>query len=154
MTFGYDDDAVDDEVRIGFTGAGYLPEYLGDTTITDDDTPRVIVFNRYEPNVDTEGNSSTYTVSLDTSPTSTVTIGRGTLGNNSDQVRVTGFPKYFDANNWDTPQTITVQAIDDYIDDGNLETTIRHTVTSSGDYSGVTAGSLSFRAVDNDMVRP
>ena len=150
VTFADDVDAVDDEVRMSFTGAGYLPEYLG-VTITDDDTPRV-AFSIGTNEVDiNEDSSSTYRIRLATSPTSHVTIDK-TIANNSDQVRVTGFPLHFDALNWGTDQTITVKAIDDYIADGDLRLTIKHHLTTSSDYSGLTLQSVFIKTIDDDMV--
>ena len=149
-TFADDDDGVDDEVRISFTGADYLPAYL-DVTVRDNDNQRV-AFSIGTNEVDiNEDSSSTYRIRLATSPTSHVTIDK-TIANNSDQVRVTGFPLHFDALNWGTDQTITVEAIDDDIDDGDLRLTIKHHLTTSSDYSGLTLQSVFIKTIDDDMV--
>ena len=59
----------------------------------------------------------------------------------------------FDADDWNTAQTVTVTAVDDDLDNaGNARTaTITHTVSASGtDYASVTADPVTVTVTDDD----
>ncbi len=88
-------------------------------------TPRVVV----TPTALTieEGRSGTYTVKLNTAPSANVTV---TVGGESGEVTVTGSPLTFTPGNYDTAQTVTVNAGTD--DDSTDDTaTLTHTSASS-----------------------
>ncbi len=74
-----------------------------------------------------EGGSATYTVKLNTAPSANVTV---TVGGQSGEVTVTGSPLTFTPINYDTAQTVTVNAGTD--DDSTDDTaTLTHTATST-----------------------
>ena len=114
-------------------------------TITDDDTRDV----RVAPTtleID-EGGSEIYTVVLTSQPTAAVTVSVTKSGD--DDITVNKSPLTFTASNWNTAQTVTVNAAEDG-DAAAGTATITHGVTSSGDYSGETASSVSVTERDND----
>ena len=115
-----------------------------EVTIADDDE-RGVTVSRTSLSV-REVRSATYTVRLTSEPTRTVTV-RPSVTDNAD-VTVTPANMEFTAQNWRTPQTVTVAAASDL--DGDDETaTVTHTV-SGGDYSGVAAGDVAVSVSDNN----
>ncbi len=80
-----------------------------------------------------EGGSNTYTVKLNTAPTSNVTV---TVGGESGEVTVTGSPLTFTPSNYGTAQTVTVNAGSD-TDTTNDAATLTHASASDdADYGG------------------
>ena len=115
-----------------------------EVTIADDDE-RGVTVSRTSLSV-REVRSATYTVRLTSEPTRTVTV-RPSVTDNAD-VTVTPANMEFTAQNWRTPQTVTVAAASDL--DGDDETaTVTHTV-SGGDYSGVAADPVAVSVSDNN----
>ena len=74
-----------------------------------------------------EGKMGTYTVVLDTAPSAMVTI---MVGGASGEVKMTGSPLIFTTTNWDTAQTVTVNAGTD-ADTTNDTATLTHGSSSS-----------------------
>ena len=96
--------------------------------VQDDDRPRLEL--SAENLTIAEGNSGTYTAVLTEAPSADVTITLFT----TDSGAVTGRPGALDfsTTNWDTDQTVTVEAVDD--DDGDEELVyIGHQVTVDGE---------------------
>src|SRR5206468_1861289 len=58
----------------------------------------------------------------------------------------------FTAANWNTPQTVTVTGVDDFVDDGDIAYTIVTAAATStdGNYSGLNASDVSVTNTDND----
>ena len=57
----------------------------------------------------------------------------------------------FTTVNWNIAQTVTITAVDDLLDDGDVALLVTHTVTSTDVlYSGFTVGSITVNAIDND----
>ena len=93
------------------------------------------------------GNNDTYSLVLKTQPTADVTIALS-VGN---QITLDKTTLIFNSNNWNTPQTVTVTAVNDTITEGNHTTTINHTVTSNdANYGSVTLPNVSVNITDND----
>jgi hypothetical protein len=98
-------------------------------------------------NVTEGGNTDSYTLVLDTQPTADVTITL-TPGN---QITTAQTTLTFTPTNWNTPQTVTVTAIDDTIPEGNHNSTITHTITSTDtNYSNLTLANIEVSINDND----
>ena len=55
----------------------------------------------------------------------------------------------FDGTNWNTPQTVTVAAVDDALAEGQEEVALTHTARGGG-YDGVRIAALTVTVVDND----
>jgi len=94
-----------------------------------------------------EGQTQTYQVRLNSQPTANVTVtpvsGDGTIAT------VSG-PLTFTPRNWDQPQTVTVTAVDDSLDNNpNRTVTVTHAV-AGGDYDGIAIASVTVTAIDNE----
>ena len=103
--------------------------------------------------VNESGAMDFYTVALGTQPVSEVVIALSTNG------EVTAAPAtlHFTPDNWNLPQTVTVTAVDDRVDEGNPDPfvhtgEIAHAV-SSGDpgYDGLAVAELTVQVGDNDL---
>ena len=96
------------------------------------------------------GRTDTYTVALDTRPTSDVriTVASGNRG----AATVSPASLNFLTTNWDTMQTVTVVAVDDNVDQGNRSVTITHTLTSNdANYRRISnIPSVAATVADND----
>ena len=146
----HDDDAVADE-PVGLTHTVSGGDYEDVTaanvevTITEDDTPSVTIsITALEVS---EGDEETYTIVLDTEPTADVTVAIQ-IPEGAD-VAVNVKELTFTADNWNTPQTVTVSAAhdDDAVADEPVGLT--HTV-SGGDYEDVTAANVEVTITEDD----
>ena len=159
-----DVDAADKTVTVAatVTGGNGLVQAPGNQTltITDDDT-RGITVSKATLTLDEEDNTATmeavehqdtYTVVLDSEPSG----GRVTIGVASDDTNIAGVAPAtltFTASNWDEPQTVTVTAALDGIDNPMDRRTaaITHTVTATGtDYDVATASGVTVTVNDDD----
>ena len=114
-------------------------------TVTDDDTAGLML-SATTLGVD-EGGQNTYTVKLQTQPTTTVTVT--VSSDDTDAATVSGPTLRFTTSNWDTEQTVTVRGVND--GDSDDETVTVTNTASGGEYAGVTA---SVRVtVDDDDTR-
>ena len=145
VTAGDDGDDMDDSATISHTVMGYVGVTTVDSVtvaVTDNDTPGVTVSPmtlRFD-----EGTSDTYTVVLNTLPTSSVTV---TVS--SDNAEVTAEPASltFTQSDWNNPQAVTVGAERDG-DDVSEPATISHGVSGYG--SITTADSVDVNVTDLD----
>ncbi len=78
-----------------------------------------------------EGSSNTYTVKLNRRPSASVTV---TVGGASGDVTVAGSPLTFTTSNWDTAQTITVNAGTDADAEDDTATLTHSSASSDADY--------------------
>nr|NCQ85347.1 hypothetical protein [Microcystis aeruginosa W13-18] len=93
------------------------------------------------------GNTDTYSLVLKTQPTNDVTI---TLTGDS-QITLNSTTFTFTPTNWNTPQTVTITAVDDTLTEGNQTATITHNISSSDtNYNGLTIGTVNVSIQDND----
>jgi alpha-tubulin suppressor-like RCC1 family protein len=124
-------------------------------TVDDPGTQAILIDAESNTELDvTEGDaSSSYSVRLSTDPGDSISVALSAPsdvlidlpgGGASDWV--TSGSISFDTSNWATPQTITVQAINDAIYEVTELVTISHVV----DAGGWTAGSMPVRIHDND----
>ena len=141
-----DDDANDETVAISHSVSGYGSVTTAaevSVTVSDNDTAGVSV-SPTSLSVE-EGGTTTYTVVLNTEPSSTVTV----TPSSGDTGAATLSPSSltFTSGNWDTAQTVTVSGQED--DDVNDETVaISHNVSGYG--SVTTAAEVSVTVNDND----
>ena len=161
-----DDDAVNDAASIAHavvdaSSAGeYDPVANVDlaVTVTDDDTAG-ITLTAADPFTVAEGASATYTVELDSEPSSDVVIRLTVTGSSEVTVADTdgnaeGVQNTltFTSANWDTPQTVTVNAGED--DDAvNDAASIAHAVvdgSSAAEYDPVANVDLAVTVTDDD----
>ena len=145
---GDDDNAVNESETLAHTAFG--GDYVNVTkdlpvSITDDDTP-AIVLSETDLTV-TEGSAagSSYTVKLATQPTGEVTVtvsGHAGTDLSLDKTTLT-----FTVDNWATAQTVTVKAGQDN-DAANDTATLTHSA-SGGDYASV-SNTLPVTVTDDD----
>ena len=151
-----DADAVDDAAAIAHAvdDARSANEYDNVTiagvavTVTDDDTAGVSV-SETTLTVD-EGGRGSYTVRLNTQPTSDVVIGVTRSG--SPDVTVSPATLTFSSSNWSTPQTVTVRAAQDAdaVDDA---ASITHAVVASrsaNEYDAVSIAGVAVTVTDDE----
>ena len=143
------DDAVDEanetvtvSALLGDSGVGSLQTI----TITDDDTRGVTV----DPTALTvaEGGQKPYTVVLDSQPTAEVEVSVSVPG--STDVTASPTALTFTASTWETKQRVTVSAAEDDDAVNDAVVTLTHAVSSSGDYSGQSASSVTVTITEND----
>ena len=150
VTAHHDDDAVADEpvtITHTVTGGDYEDVAAADVegTITEDDTTGVTIsVTALEV---TEGDAQSYTVVLDTEPTADVTVAIQVPDNADIALDQTALA--FTADNWNTPQRVTVTAHHDAdaVDDEPVMLT--HTVTG-GDYEDVAAENVEVTITEDD----
>ena len=159
-----DVDAANKTVTVAATATGgnALVQAPGSQTltITDDDTRGITVSKATltldeadnTATMDADEHQDTYTVVLDSEPSGgNVTIGVASGGTNVATVAPNTLT--FTASNWDEPQTVTVTAVPDGIDNPNdrRRVAIAHAVTATGtDYESETAGGVTVTVNDDD----
>ena len=149
VTAGQDADAADGTANLthrpsgGDYSAGEAKDFM--VTVTDDDTAG-LVLSATTLGVD-EAGQNTYTVKLQTEPTTTVTVT--VSSDDTGAATVIFYPLRFTTSNWDTERTVTVEGVDDG-DSANETVTVTNTA-SGGEYEGVTA---SVRVTVDDDDKP
>ena len=154
ITITINDDAIhenDETVVITMgdpTNATKGPFTAHTATIRDDEPPGVSLAETAGATAATEGGADdTYTIVLLSQPTADVVVTLATDGETSVNP---GSLTFTDAN-WDTPQTVTVTAVDDDIAEGLHASTVTHTATSAdGDYNGIAISDITVSITDND----
>ena len=140
--------------------AGSAPEYVAllassigsvQVTVRDDDIPDVVITPAQMTMA--EGSTSTYTVALTLRPSSRVTISLKPqrVGTTGRSVHLNTYRLTFTTSNWNTPQTVTVEAQHD--DDGNEDVVpIRHKIISpsASEYRNVSIDSVDVTVTDGD----
>ncbi|MFN8373152.1 MAG: Calx-beta domain-containing protein [Anaerolineae bacterium] len=158
-----DDDTRTTTIADGVAGSDPLTRY-GDGTVTaasvvvtvlDDDNAGVVV-NPTTLTVTENGPAQTYTVVLTSQPFPGETVTISTSGYSATWITVSVATLTFDDTNWNVPQTVTVTAVDNFLDDDTRTTTIADGVAGSnpltryGDGT-VTAASVVVTVLDNDV---
>ncbi|MBF2755492.1 MAG: hypothetical protein ISN29_09585, partial [Gammaproteobacteria bacterium AqS3] len=145
-----DDDAVNDSATIILTAAGGDYEgKAGSVEVTvDDNDEATLVITAAEPFEVAEGRSATFTVQLESEPSGEVTVTLGQDGDTANpDVRLDKTSLTFTADDWGTPQTVTVRAVQD---DDAVNDIVTLTLTAAGgDYAGV-SGSVKLTVKDDD----
>jgi hypothetical protein len=118
-------------------------------TNTDDDTAGITV-SPISGDTSEGGGTATFTLVLDTQPTSDVEIGVSS----SDLTEGLVWPTRvrFTSENWHVARTITVSGEDDSVDDGDIAFTVFTAAAASTDanYSGLDAADVSVTNLDDD----
>ncbi|MYF57818.1 MAG: hypothetical protein F4222_02035 [Gammaproteobacteria bacterium] len=137
---GQDDDASDDTATLAHTASGGdYGSLTAEVTVTvedDDDDGAAAALVLSETAVAmTEGAGTSYTVSLATRPTDTVTVS--IAGHAGTDLSLGRTSLTFRTTDWDEPQTVTVSAARDADEDEDTATLV-HTATGGG-YDGIAA---------------
>ena len=155
-----DDNAVDEKVTITHTATvDGKPATVNRQAVTvsvtvNDPDSRGVTVGSLTPSTVPEAGSASYTVKLTSEPTDTVTID---VEGASGEVTVSPTRLFFTpgvtsgAGHWDTEQTVTVYAGEDF-DNDNDSATLTHKVRG-GDYTGESAASVTVNVDDNDDTR-
>jgi uncharacterized repeat protein (TIGR02543 family) len=132
--------------RAGYTVYASLGKYTISGSLI---LPGVNIVEAGGTNVIEGGATDTYTISLGTAPTSNVTVS---IAPNA-QVTTSTSSVTFTTANWNTPQSVTVTAVDDATTEGNHTGLITHTATSSDpSFNGISIGSVIVNITDNDNI--
>ena len=160
MTDNTDNDGLSTTISHTVSGADYTSVTADPVTVvlTDNDGQGIIIGRGViiavdDPFTVTEdsgpGHSNTYTVRLTSEPTGEVTVAL----ESSHPAVATVAPAMLTftglADNWNTPQTVTVTGMDDDIDNDGRSATISHTV-SGADYTSATAEPVTVALIDDD----
>ena len=153
VTPAQDDDAIDNTFTVTFTGVkgpdNSGNNYEGVTatvtvTISEDDSESITVSNAA---VDlTEGGSTgSFTVELDTAPTSSATLS--VTSGDTGAATVSPATLTFTSENYDTAQTVTVTTIQD---DDDTDESVAITVAVTGGYDNADAATKTISVDDDD----
>jgi Ca2+-binding RTX toxin-like protein len=140
--------------KVSHTVSSADPAYNGITVddlvadIADNDTAAVLVTPTGGATAVVEGGGTdTYTVRLTSKPTADVTI---TL-TADQQLSVVPETLTFTPDNWNVPQTATVEAVDDQVSEGDHSGKVSHTAASADpDYGGIAIADMLTSITDND----
>ncbi len=146
VTAGQDMDGANERAGVWHSGSGggYGSVFRTlSVTVTDDDTPDLLLSERSL--TINEGENTTYTVELAIVPTDDVTVTIG--GWSGTDLSLNNSTLTFDTNTWNSPQTVRVTAGTD-MDGENDSETITHTA-SGGGYGSVSKN-LSVTVTDKD----
>ena len=118
-------------------------------SITDNDVAGVTLTQTSGSTAVTEGGASdTYTVKLNALPSSSVVI---TLVVDAAQLTTQVTEMTFTASNWDSPQSVLINAVNDKLNEGDHSSSISHTVSSADtNYDGFSVTPLVVNITDND----
>ena len=140
------DDLAEGSETVGLAGSAAGLTVNGATlTLTDDDT-RGVAVSPTSVTLAEDGGTATYSVALTSQPTGPVVV---TPGSAESHIATVSGPLTFTPGDWSTPQTVTVTATDDDIDNSDWTTTIVHSVAGA-DYNGVPAADVAVTVTDND----
>ncbi|MBW4438129.1 MAG: hypothetical protein KME04_13385 [Pleurocapsa minor GSE-CHR-MK-17-07R] len=116
-------------------------------TVDDDTAGVTITQSGGSTDVSEAGDTDTYSVVLTSEPVADVTVNL----NGGSQLSVVPASLTFTPNNWDTPQDVTVGAVNDAVAEGAHTGTISHTISSSDSvYAGLTVASVTATIADDD----
>ena len=144
------DDHVDEQnetVSVGgtVTGGG-LTVTAAQVTVADNDTAGVTVAPR-TASVTEGGSDDDYTVVLDSQPAGTVVVSVSGADAGVD-VSVGPSALTFSPTTWNSARTVTVQAVDDHLVEGEEQVTLAHAVSGYG--AVVSAGDVIVTITDDD----
>ncbi|MCU0566305.1 MAG: DUF4347 domain-containing protein, partial [Oculatellaceae cyanobacterium Prado106] len=121
---------------------------LINVTNLDNDTAGIILSPLSGLTTTELGGTSTFTAVLTSQPVADVTLSFSS--SNSSEGTVTSSVT-FTAANWNTPQTVTITGVNDFLDDGDVPYTINTTISTSDiNYSPLTVAPVSVTNLDND----
>jgi len=120
------------------------------TTVTAVEPPGGITVSAISGNTTEAGGAASFSVVLDSQPTSNVTIGLSS--NDTTEGAPTRSSMVFTPGNWNSAQLVTVVGEDDDVDDGNVAYGIVTAPASSSDsnYSGLNANDVAVTNLDDD----
>ena len=134
---------------------GSVSDVTFTATVADDESVELVVSETSLTLTEASGvgRAGTFTVRLGSEPEASVSVAVSS-GNSADAT-VDPSPLTFTAQNWATPQTVTVTAVDDNVDDGNQTYDVTLDPSSPGsmgdsDYDGLPSETVSVTTTDDD----
>jgi hypothetical protein len=149
------DDFIDEDTMsasIVHTAQSSDPNYNGiaiddlSVTIYDNDTAGISA-TPSTVSVSEAGVTAVYTIQLNTQPTGSVTV----LITQNAQATTNPIQVTFNTGNWNTPQQVTVFAVDDDLDEGLHSTLIAHNSQSTDPKYNAIAFNITAEITDNDF---
>lgn len=161
---GIDDGAVDGNVSYSIitdaansVDADYNGLDAADVSVTNNDNDVVVAAEiKVDPiaglSTSEAGATATFTVVLSSAPTANTTIGLRSSDTTEGIVDPASLS--FNANNWDTPQTVTVTGQDDVIVDGPINYMIitDAAVSADANFNAVDASDVALMNTDDDVL--
>ena len=122
---------------------------LDSTTLPPTVTPGITIAQSDNTTEVAEGSETdSYTVVLDSKPTTDVTINVSTTGETATDLTTLTFT----TSNWNTAQTVTITAVDDSEVENNHSDIVTHTVSSNDtNYDNIGVESVTVSIIDNDI---
>ena len=121
----------------------------GKKCYTDVDLPAGVSFSLNDESI-TEGNSTICEFRLTSKPRSNVTLE--ITADEHKRISISPSILTFTKTNWNTPAPVVISAIDNVIDDGDVNTTITAVASSSDKrYNGVKSVPFVVNVIDNDV---
>jgi hypothetical protein len=152
-------------VPTGYTDYGSLGQYMVSGTVQATSlvtppppppplpAPTLVVTSAGSLVTTEAGGTATFQVALSRAPTSDVTIRFSTSDSTEGTARTSTL--VFTAANWQTPQSVTVQGVDDTLVDGSQAYNILMATTSTdAAFNGLTGPAVTVHNSDNDVVTP
>ncbi|MGI9310517.1 MAG: fibronectin type III domain-containing protein [bacterium] len=157
---GVDDDIVNDIERVAtithqVAGADYDAVAAGEVrvTLTDDDAIGVRI-GAASLTLAENGGAQTYAVVLQTRPSGdvvvTATSDDTNIARTNGAASATARVLTFTADDWRTPQTVTVTAVDDDLDNERGATIMHEVVSADADYDDIAVASVEIHIIDDD----
>ncbi len=138
--------SVDSTTDVNYSG---LSDQTVSVDVLDNDTPGITLASNTSKEVSEPSTTDSFTLVLDSEPTADVVI----TVSSSDATEATATSTLtFTSANWDTPQVVTITAVDDDIVDGTQTVTLTVSVDSTTDvnYSGLSDQTVSVDVLDDD----
>ena len=159
-----DDDDQTTTITVGVSTSGSADStYAGGTissqsvtvtTVNTDKAGFTIAETGAATSVTEAGGTDKFTVTLDSVPTGDVVFTLTPSDNTEASVSVPTSPLTFTSSDWDKPKTVTVTGLDDDIDDGNFNSTIKVEIdksnTTDPKYDDLSSKTVSVTNVDDD----
>ena len=152
-----DTNLIDETVTLTFStvNASTSDEYDNVTNVTrtvnvyDNDRSPEFVTSAVSGTITEAGGSATFTVKLNTRPSTNLTTTLGNQDQGEGVVSPTNLN--WNSNNWNTEQTVTVTGVNDDVDDGDQTYNIRisHSL-GAPEYNGITKN-VSVTTIDDDV---
>ena len=155
--YGVDDTLSDDNQAFSVTlgsvtssDANYAGKNPDDVRVTNvDNETASITVSALSGNTTEMGGTATFTVVLDSQPTSDVSIA--VSSSDTSEATISPSSLTFDSSNYSTLQTVTVTGVDDFYDDDNVSYTITVDPSSSiASYNTMTSSTVTGSNIDND----
>ena len=155
--YGVDDTLSDDNQAFSVTlgsvtssDANYAGKNPDDVSVTNvDNETASITVSALSGNTTEMGGTATFTVVLDSQPTSDVSIA--VSSSDTSEATIAPSSLTFGSSNYSTLQTVTVTGVDDFYDDDNVSYTITVDPSSSiTSYNTMTSSTVTGSNIDND----